>query len=85
MLSIPKSLEEKIYSAARVYLWCSNVTWKSEVSAYEFAGSNSRHNIWHMIRFDWIKLLDERGYEIEPRVPYDEPHLKNYKNEYHNS
>jgi hypothetical protein len=41
MLSIPKALEEeKIYSAARVYLWCSNVTWKSEVSAYEFAGSN---------------------------------------------
>jgi len=24
----------------RVHLWCSNVTWKPEVSAYEFAGSN---------------------------------------------
>jgi hypothetical protein len=38
-----------------------------------------------MIRFDWIKLLDERGYEIEPRVPYDDPHLEKYKNEYHHS
>ena len=37
-----------------------------------------------MIRFDWIKLLDERGDEIEPRVPYDDPHLEKYHNEYHN-
>jgi hypothetical protein len=33
MLSIPKSLEEQKYS---------NVTWEPEVSAYEFAGPNSR-------------------------------------------
>jgi hypothetical protein len=49
MLSIPKTLE-KIYFAARVYLSCSNVTCKPNVSTYEFTGSNLGHYIGHVAR-----------------------------------
>lgn len=29
--------------------------------------------------------MDERGYEKEPRLPYDDPHLEKDHNDYHHS
>jgi hypothetical protein len=71
MLAIPKSLEEQNIFRCESYLWCSNVTWEPEVSAYEFAGSNlRRYNLGLSIRL-WVAsaTIVKGGIEPPPQSP----------------